>query len=149
MEKTITYTEEVTREEDIEICDECQREVDDDGMEYHPPNYVTEGGPTLHFCSECLNNMTDGDVQPTHVERVEEWLESNDGIGDTIVRNLKIIRQLTVLSSILSLLTILLIIFSSYLVAGIFSFIAVAFSATAILGVDHIMQAKPTKDLLR
>jgi hypothetical protein len=69
-EKTELVTEEVT------ICDKCDREVDDAGREFHPPNYATKGGPTLHFCSECLNKMTQNEQIPHDIIQADKWVNN-------------------------------------------------------------------------
>ena len=148
MKKTITYTENVEREESITVCDECHREVDEDGVEYHPANYVARGGQTLHFCSECMATMTDGEYTPKSVERVEEWLDSGDGVINTVRFTLKAIRGLAILSVAMSLPIFTLISIGRYPTAMVLSFLVATTSTLSFLFNRLVTQSSETKDLL-
>ena len=148
MEKTITYTENVETEESITICDECHREVDEDGVEYHPANYVTGGGQTLHFCSECMATMTDGEYTPKSVERVEEWLNSGDRVINTVRFTVKVSRGLALLSAAMSLPIFTLISTGRYPTAMVLSFLVATTSTLSFLFNRLVTQSSETKDLL-
>jgi ribosomal protein L37AE/L43A len=148
MKKTITYTENVEQEESITVCDECHREVDEDGVEYHPANYVARGGQTLHFCSECMATMTDGEYTPKSVERVEEWLDSGDRVINTVRFTLKASRGLAILSVAMSLPIFTLISTGRYPTAMVFSFLVATTSTLSFLFNRLVTQSSETKDLL-
>jgi hypothetical protein len=58
MTKTTVEVERTVREEEeLRLCNKCQREVDPDGEEFSPPRIGAS--PELHFCSECLDNLTE------------------------------------------------------------------------------------------
>ena len=49
--RTVSYTEEVEKEEEIVVCSDCCREVDKNGERF-------EGSDSgIDFCSECLGSM--------------------------------------------------------------------------------------------
>lgn len=89
---TIEYEEVVTQEEQVDVCDECSREVDDNGLLYTPAGrgQVSDDQSDLHlhFCSECLREMYEKDVQSASVERTKEWLSERDGAGWTLSGNI-------------------------------------------------------------
>jgi len=87
IERTVTESEELT------VCDECQREVDEAGKSFVGSEKVREhreefaGGLVnglpdgdLDLCSECIERLG-GDVDPDYVQRSEDWLTSEDGTG--------------------------------------------------------------------
>lgn len=59
---TVEVERTVTDEEEVTICDDCQREVDDRGVEEMP----------CDFCSRCKRAYTDD--PPDDVITAEEWL---------------------------------------------------------------------------
>lgn len=141
---TVEVERTVTESEELHLCDECHREIDENGMEYHPPNYVTQGGPTLHFCSECLNNMTDGEVQPAHVERAEDWLDTKVGVdGDTIRQNVRAIRILIRVSMIASASVLGAMILSSSISAFILTLAALLAAGFASVGTTFLLDESP------
>ncbi len=78
----VTQTKTVTESEEITVCDECKREVDEDGGTFARvgPGWSgsdrwLENGVELHFCSECLLDMTSNEDKPAHVQRKEDWLK--------------------------------------------------------------------------
>lgn len=79
---TVEVEEMRTIEEAVDVCDDCNREVDDAGVEYR-----SHGKPTLHFCSECLSSMSDDYTEP-HVERVEDWMAETANDGTTMYQTL-------------------------------------------------------------
>lgn len=95
---TVEYEETVTREESFEVCDDCGREVDDDGAKFSltGDSYVGMSddqrynivGTNLHFCSECLDNMMEQPVGPGAV-RVRNWLDETDRSDITLRDNVK------------------------------------------------------------
>jgi len=97
---TVEVEQTITKEEEITLCDECQREVDENGETFLPPDMSS---PQLHFCSECLEQMTDGEVQPEYVKRAEDWLNTSSVLNDmTIEDELYSVKQATGYISILS-----------------------------------------------
>jgi hypothetical protein len=80
VEKTVEVEQTKTVSEDLLVCDECHREVDDEGATFEPES----DGPDaeLHFCSECIGKMTDGDFAPSYVERLDEWLNRDLSNGE-------------------------------------------------------------------
>lgn len=90
--RTIEYTEEVTREEDIVVCSDCGREVDENGKHFE------DGGVELDFCSECLRKYG-GDIHTDEfIERVEDWYEREDEAGDTMLQNIKFVQATSAIS---------------------------------------------------
>lgn len=84
--KTIEYTEEVTRQEEVEICSECGKEVDENGD--HLEGDVIE----LDLCSKCIKEYDQNAYESEFVERVEDWYQEEDTAGDTMYHNLKIVK---------------------------------------------------------
>jgi len=79
---TVEVERTVTESEKMNVCDECQREIDENGREFVSVggsgwDKSVNNGPTLHFCSECLSDMTEGAVNPAYVEQTEKWLAGN------------------------------------------------------------------------
>lgn len=72
---TVEIERTVTEEEQLHLCNECQREVDGNGREFIPRKQSSDA--SLHFCSECLDEMTDGDIVPEYVELAEDWLDTS------------------------------------------------------------------------
>ena len=71
---TVEVEKTVTEEEELDICDDCGREVDEAGGEFNPPNAL-DRGTHLHFCSDCLDRFSDEDINPEGVQRVKDWLD--------------------------------------------------------------------------
>lgn len=70
---TVEVERTVTEEEQLHLCDDCQREVDPDGTEYRPRK---AGGPSLHFCSECLDGFSE-DYEDGETMALREWWEGS------------------------------------------------------------------------
>lgn len=106
VETTVEVERTVTEEETLTLCEECQREVDENGDAFVPLQEVVDSLDNqgisaradveekllkdwlqLHFCSECLREMTDGSVRPSYIERAEEWLDHDNmynGVRSTV-----------------------------------------------------------------
>lgn len=76
--RTIEYEEVVTQTEDIDVCNGCGRETDEEGACYLPRKGSQRGLPTLHFCSECLEDEADESFTG---ERAEDWMEQADHLN--------------------------------------------------------------------
>jgi len=90
--RTIEYTEEVTREEDIIVCSDCGREVDENGKHFE------NSGVELDFCSECLRKYDEDVHTDEFIERVEDWYEREDEAGDTMLQNIKFVKATSAIS---------------------------------------------------
>jgi uncharacterized membrane protein len=102
--RTIEYTEEVTKEENVVVCSDCGREIDENGKQFK------NGRVELDFCSECLRKYGEDVHTDEFIERVEDWYEMEDEAGDTMLLNIKAV-QVTSTISVLGLLVIGLAIF--------------------------------------
>lgn len=85
METTVTYTEEVEKSEKMLLCDDCQRELDDDGSTFVNTDY--NSSQEVHYCSECKPS-DDSDKKPEHVVRAEEWFDGDDNVGFPVKDNI-------------------------------------------------------------
>lgn len=92
--RTIEYTEEVTKEEEIVVCSDCGREIDENGKQFE------DGGVELDFCSECLRKYVEDIHTDEFIERVEDWYEREDEAGDTMLQNIRTIRMTSAISLI-------------------------------------------------
>lgn len=75
---TVQVEKTITEEETFNICNYCNREVDANGKEFADDDIA------LHFCSECLSQMSGQDFEQPYVLKTEEWLTQTDEKGDTI-----------------------------------------------------------------
>lgn len=100
MRQEVTYTEEVERTEELLVCEDCQREVDEYGTTF----VEKEAGATqeVHYCSECKPS-DDSDEKPEHVIRAEEWFDGTDGVGYPVKDNIKGARTASAIIAILSI----------------------------------------------
>lgn len=95
--RTIEYTEEVTKEEDIVVCSDCGREIDENGKQFE------DGGVELDFCSECLRRYVEDIHTDEFIERVEDWYEREDGAGHTMLQNIKLVQATSKISVLVTL----------------------------------------------
>ena len=77
MQTTVEEVRTVTEEHDLTICDDCGREVDDDGVEYRldATAFDREDATArhLHYCSEHIPGH-EPQEPPTRVERAKDWV---------------------------------------------------------------------------
>jgi len=72
VEKEVEIKRTVTESEKVLICDNCQREVDQNGVEFGAKgNHHIDD---IHFCSECTDTFVDQDVNPEYIEEAKSWL---------------------------------------------------------------------------
>lgn len=72
VEKEVEIERTVTESEKVLICDRCQREVDQNGVEFGAKgNFHIDD---IHFCSECTDTFVDQDVNPEYIEEAKSWL---------------------------------------------------------------------------
>lgn len=90
MEKEIEYEETVQRQETVVLCDDCTREVDEDGRKYVPASIATDQGDQplsvyqrfagdrlLDLCSECIEDLgADGDEPDVYIP-AEDWTKDH------------------------------------------------------------------------
>lgn len=70
--KTVQYEQTVTKEETIDLCNDCHREVDEDGM-----SFVSDRNTqiqSIHLCSECADRLLE-DFTPSSIVLAEDWVD--------------------------------------------------------------------------
>lgn len=98
---TVEVEEVRTIEEEVVVCDECGREVDEHGETFIPSRRAERKwngwdaddlGEPIHFCSDCLSDIKEG-IDPPHVRRAKECLDS--GFSLSIHEHIKSAHTLT------------------------------------------------------
>lgn len=68
--ETVSVQRVVEKTEEVTVCDECCREVDEEGATFE----MADGGDVeLHFCSECVYLFCDKEPPNRDMLLVEEW----------------------------------------------------------------------------
>lgn len=118
---SVEYEETVTREEELRVCDDCNREVDENGKRLTSPDCSI----SLDYCSECLSEIGK-DVAPPYVERAEDWLDTSvhcsgirQKLGGIIRESRTIVTGLFATGTILGLLLLAAMVFFDPPVVGL------------------------------
>lgn len=163
MKQTVTYTEEVEREELIDVCDECRREVDEDGNAYvdkeaaqnaigNAVKSALSNGPvasapeieislaeleTKHYCSECDSQA---DPELAHVERANEWLESESQGGDAVRSHVELVRAFMLIAALFAAGSVLPAALSGAMGAATLGVISLGFITLSLIGIACVLQ---------
>jgi hypothetical protein len=126
MRQEVTYTEEVERTEEMLVCEDCQREVDEHGTTF----VEKEAGATqeVHFCSECKPS-DDSDEKPEHVIRAEEWFDGTDKMGFPVKDNITGARGVSAIIATLGLAVLAASMFGAEMAVVTLSMIITGLSA--------------------